>query len=68
MEDIEKLAADKTPRVTIADQALPTARHSGVHLRLGSRKYSSGQESRHDNDEITPIPQNATVPIEYRTL
>jgi len=66
MEDIEKLGADSPSHIIIADE-VESPRTPGPR-RVGSRRLSFGGDSRRDGDEITPIPQDATLPIEYRTL
>lgn len=63
MDDIEESEPSVVPaRVVIVDD-LERGRSS--HLRMGVR---SGSHSRFSEDEIRPIQNSATVPIEYRTL
>ena len=70
MADTEKSGGISiiTPaRVVIADDdRRPHSRNS--HHRPGRRSLSRSRLRNASEDEITPISNSATVPIEYRTL
>jgi hypothetical protein len=66
MEDTEKSAISTAspPRVVIAEA---DGRGRGDRRVVG-RERNHSRSSHHSADEITPISNSATVPIEYRTL
>jgi len=70
MDDLEKLGADSKPHILISDDQLPrTNSRDGTHRNSGGfRRRSISKDPHHADDEITPVPNSATVPIEFRTL
>ena len=69
MADTEKsggISIVTPPRVVIADGVRRPRSRS--HHGSGRRSFSRGRIRHAFDDEITPIPNSNTVPIEYRTL
>lgn len=70
MADTEKsggISIVTPPRVVIAEgERRPRSR--SLHHSGGRRSFSRSGIRHASDDEITPISNSATVPIEYRTL